>query len=217
MSFVSQLYERVIFSPLLRIADKALFQVRGELLQQARGRVLELGIGSGLSLPYYTESVQELVGLEPSDGLLDQCRQRLKLCQQKSASQPVPTTTLVKGVAESLPWPDDHFDTVVAFLVFCTIGDPQQAVSEVRRVLKPGGQLLFFEHVAAPEASLARWQQRCNPLWTRMACGCELTRHTRDVFQGAGFDLSAVPVVRHPAIPLPLIAPTISGAVTYAR
>lgn len=215
MALASQLYERMIFSPLLRVADKALSQVRAELLQQARGRVLELGIGSGLSLPYYGEGVTELVGLEPSQALLKQCQQQLNTLEQKSA--PVPATTLVTGCAESLPWPDDHFDTVVAFLVFCTIADPVQAAAEVRRVLRPGGQLLFFEHVAAPEARLARWQQRFNPLWTRLACGCELTRDTRGVFQQAGFDLSDVPVVRHPAIPLPLVAPTISGAVSYGR
>jgi len=203
----SQLYERLVFSPLLSVADKALAGVRGQLLQQAHGRVLELGIGSGLSLGYYSDRVTELTGLEPSGALLDQCRSRLE------GLPSAPPTTLVRGGAEVLPWPDEHFDTVVAFLVFCTIGDPDAAAREIRRVLRPGGRLVFFEHVGAPEARLARWQHRLNPLWSRMACGCQLTRDTRACFAAAGFDMTDVNIRRHPAIPLPLVKPTIEGVV----
>lgn len=212
MALGAALYERLVFSPLLSLADKALSRVRGDLLRQARGRVLELGIGSGLSLSYYGSEVTELVGLEPSATLLAQCQQRL---ERRGQSPAAPPTTLVQASAESLPWPDDHFDTVVAFLVFCTIADPAQAIREVRRVLRPGGQLLFFEHVAAQEPGLARWQRRVNPLWQHMACGCQLTRDTRRLFLEAGFSMEPVPVRRHPDIPLPLLSPTISGAVTH--
>lgn len=219
MALAAALYERLVFSPLLSLVDKALSRVRGDLLRQARGRVLELGIGSGLSLSYYGSEVTELVGLEPSATLLAQCQQRLEKCRQRPAksgrSHAAPPTTLVQASAESLPWPDDHFDTVVAFLVFCTIADPAQAIREVRRVLRPGGQLLFFEHVAAQEPGLARWQRRVNPLWQHMACGCQLTRDTRRLFLEAGFPMEPVPVRRHPDIPLPLLSPTISGAVTH--
>ncbi|MDX1588708.1 MAG: class I SAM-dependent methyltransferase [Oleiphilaceae bacterium] len=215
MSTGSVWYEQWVFSPLLSLADRALGSVRPELLTQARGRVLELGIGSGLSLPYYGPGVTELVGLEPSATLLGQCQQRLDRSRQSSAHSATVPTTLLQGQAETLPWPDNHFDTVVAFLVFCTIADPLRAVSELRRVLRPGGQLLFFEHVASPESGLERWQRRMNPLWRRLACGCHLTRDTHRLFREAGFAMDTIPVRRHPDIPLPLLAPTISGAVTH--
>ncbi len=201
-------YERFVFSPLLNVADRALHEVRVELLGQARGRVLELGIGSGLSLPWYDEQVEEVVGLEPSEALLAQCRKQL------DGRQSGPPVTLVQGSAESLSYPDNSFDTVVAFLVFCTIPDPQSAAHEIRRVLRPDGQLLFFEHVQAPHQRLARWQQRLNPAWSRIACGCQLTRETREVFADAGFDMGAVDVEYHSAIPLPLVKPVITGTVT---
>lgn len=207
MAWISPLYERWVFSPLLSMADRALSGVRADLLRQAQGRVLELGIGSGSSLRYYTPAVTELVGIEPSDTLLAQCRKRLDQIAE------APPTTLVQGGAESLPWPDGHFDTVVAFLVFCTIGEPDQAAREMRRVLRPGGQLIFFEHVRASEANLASWQQRLNPLWSRVACGCQLNRDTRRCFERAGFDMTDVRVHRHPDIPLPLVKPVIEGVV----
>ena len=207
MAWISPLYERWVFSPMLSMADRALTGVRAELLRQAQGRVLELGIGSGSSLRYYTPEVTELVGLEPSAALLAQCRKRLEQIPE------APPTKLLQGDAESLPWPDGHFDAVVAFLVFCTIGEPARAAREMRRVLRPGGQLIFFEHVSAREPGLARWQQRLNPLWSRMACGCQLNRDTRRCFEQAGFDMADVQVHRHPDIPLSLVKPVIEGVV----
>lgn len=211
MSRIGTLYERFVFSPILSMADRALAGARSGLLEQARGRVLEIGIGSGLSLDYYGEDVQELVGLEPSTELLEQCRHRL---EKRSGSVP---TDLVAGGAERMPWPDNSFDTVVAFLVFCTIPDPQTAAREMYRVLKPGGKLIFFEHVKAPETSLARWQQRLNPYWRPMACGCNLDRDTRSVFEQAGFDMTGTRVHHHPDIPLPLVRPVIEGVVGASK
>lgn len=207
MGRIGALYERFVFSPLLGVADRALSGVRSNLLQQARGRVLEIGIGSGLSLDYYSADVQQVVGIEPSAELLTQCRKRLD-------SHPgMPPTELVQCGAERLPFGDDEFDTVVAFLVFCTIPEPEAAAREMHRVLKPGGQLIFFEHVHAPEPGLARWQDRLNGLWQPIACGCNLNRDTRAVFERAGFDVSDVRVRHHPDIPLPLVRPVIEGTV----
>ena len=211
MSRIGTLYQRFVFSPVLAMADRALSGVRAGLLEQARGRVLEIGIGSGLSLDYYGDGVQELVGLEPSAELLQQCRHRLA-----SRSGAVPTE-LVEGGAEHMPWPDNSFDTVVAFLVFCTIPDPEAAAREMYRVLKPGGRLIFFEHVQAPEQRLARWQNRLNPCWQPIACGCNLNRDTRSVFERAGFDMSETRVHHHPDIPLPLVRPVIAGVVDASK
>jgi len=189
------------------MVDRALSRVRSDLLKQARGRVLEIGIGSGLSLDYYPAEVQEVVGIEPSAALLAQCRRRIEVHAE------LPATELVQCGAEELPFADDSFDTVVAFLVFCTIPEPERAAREMRRVLKPGGQLIFFEHVHAPEPGLARWQDRLNPLWQPMACGCNLNRDTGAVFEQAGFNMADVRVTYHPDIPLPLVRPVIEGRV----
>lgn len=207
MGPIGAFYERFVFSPLLGMADRALSDVRSNLLQQARGRVLEIGIGSGLSLDYYSADVQQLVGIEPSEELLAQCRKRL------DSYTGTPSTELVQCGAEKLPFEDNEFDTVVAFLVFCTIPEPERAAREMRRVLKPDGQLIFFEHVHASEPGLARWQDRLNPLWKPIACGCNLNRDTRSVFERAGFDMSDIRVHHHPAIPLPLVRPVIEGSV----
>ena len=207
MNSPGALYERFVFSPLLRVADRVLSQVRSDLLSQARGRVLEIGIGSGLSLDYYGPDVEQLVGIEPCAPLLAQCRARL------GRLPGAPATELVQCGAERLPFEDDAFDTVVAFLVFCTIPEPERAAREIRRVLKPDGRLLFFEHVHAAEPGLARWQNRINPLWKPLTCGCNLNRDTRSLFARAGFDMSAVRVGRHPSIPMPLVSHVIEGVV----
>lgn len=211
MSQLGTLYERFIFSPILSMADRAVSGARAGLLEQASGDVLEIGIGSGLSLDYYGANVQALVGLEPSAELLAQCRRRL------AEHSGAPPTELVEGSAERMPWPDNTFDTVVAFLVFCTIPDPEAAAREMRRVLKPDGKLVFFEHVHAPEAGLARWQTRLNPCWRPIACGCNLNRDTRAVLERAGFDMSDVRVHHHPDIPLPLVRPVIEGVVGVSQ
>ncbi len=198
-------YERHVFSPVLKLAERTLADVRRELLSQASGEVLEIGIGSGLSLSHYGPAVERIVGLEPSEVLLGECQERV------ASRHEGPPVELVQAGAESMPFEDNRFDTVVAFLVFCTIPEADRAALEMVRVLKPGGRLLFFEHVAAPEPGLARWQQRLNPLWRPLACGCNINRDTRRVFERAGFDMSGVEVRRHPDIPLPLVQPVIEG------
>ncbi len=200
-------YERYVFSPVLKLAERQLSDVREELLRQASGEVLEIGIGSGLSLNHYGPDVERLVGLEPSEALVAECRERV------ADRRDGPPVELVQAGAEAMPFEDNRFDTVVAFLVFCTIPEADRAALEMARVLKPGGRLLFFEHVAAREPGLARWQRRLNPCWKPLACGCNITRDTRRVFERAGFDMGGVEVRRHPDIPLPLVQPVIEGNV----
>jgi ubiquinone/menaquinone biosynthesis C-methylase UbiE len=142
---------------------------RQALVPQARGRVLEIGMGTGRNLPFYDRSkLTQLVGVDPA-------LQMHRLAQRRSAKAGI-DVELVGLSAERLPLPDDSFDTVVCTYTLCSIPDPAAALHEVRRVLKPGGQFLFCEHGRAPDASLARWQDRIQPLWMPMAGGCHLDR-----------------------------------------
>lgn len=200
-------YENRIFPRMLNVADRAFRRERAHLLGEAAGDVLEIGIGTGNSLEYYSHQMTSLTGIEPHKGLLEQAQARLQALDVRLAER----VTLVEGDAGQLPFADDSFDTVVAFLVFCTLPDPARAAAEVRRVLRPGGRLLFFEHVQAGTRSLARWQQRCNPLWRHLACGCNLNRDTRRTFEAAGFQIRMLSSYRHPKILLPLVAPVILG------
>lgn len=185
-------YEDRIFPPLLDVATRPFRRDRQALIARASGRVLEIGMGTGANLPYYTGLATEVVGLEPSKAMLAEA--------EKTAARLSGQTRyrFVVGSAEAMPFPDQSFDTVVACLVFCTIPDARGAAREALRVLRPGGDLLFFEHVAHPRPSVHRWQQRVNPLWRRLACGCELTRDTQSVFADAGFLFTELETLEHP-------------------
>lgn len=188
-------YEDHVFPLFLDIATRPFRRDRQALVARARGRVLEIGVGTGANLPFYGPAATEVIGLEPS---------RAMLADAEKLAANLPGNTrfhFVVGGAESLPFPDASFDTVIACLVFCTIPDTQTAAREAFRVLKPGGEFLFFEHVAHPQPSIRRWQQRVNPLWKKMACGCELTRDTERTFREAGFRFSEIDNLEHPKVP----------------
>ncbi|AJD47668.1 hypothetical protein S7S_06260 [Isoalcanivorax pacificus W11-5] len=200
-------YEDHIFPPLLDWATRPLERTRRELLAQASGRVLELGVGTGANFPSYTAAATEIHGIEPTPALL-------RLARDRAASLPDPQRfTLVKAGAEALPYPDDHFDSVVACLVFCTIPDTEAAAAEIARVLRPGGTVLVLEHVASHRHGLRRLQRGINPVWRRLACGCELTRDTAALLHRHGFDLNDTRHWRHPALP-GLMAEVLYGRAT---
>ncbi|MFM7025087.1 MAG: class I SAM-dependent methyltransferase [Limnohabitans sp.] len=156
---------------------------RQALVPLAQGRVLEIGIGTGRNLPFYDRArLLQLVGVDPA-------LQMHRLAQRRSAKAGI-DVELVGLSAERLPLPDDSFDTVVCTYTLCSIPDPLAALHEVRRVLKPGGQFLFCEHGRAPDASLARWQQRIEPLWKPLAGGCHLTRDVPALLRDAGLNAS---------------------------
>ena len=153
------------------------------LIPQASGRVLEIGMGSGLNLPFYDpERVEHVWGLEPSEKLRRMAQKRLH-----TVSFPV---TLLPARAEAIPLPDQAVDTVVTTYTLCSIADVQQALREMYRVLKPGGQLLFCEHGQAPEARVQRWQRRLTPVWKHVSGGCHLDRNIPQHIQEAGFQLN---------------------------
>ena len=165
-----------IYDPLLWVGERAgMAQRRSALLSQATGQVLELGAGTGLNLPHYSDNLEELVLTEPSPPMVGRLERRAK-----KAGTP---SSVVVADAERLPFKADSFDTVVSTLVLCTVDDPQQAINEIARVLRPGGKLLFLEHVRSDSRRLARWQDRLHRPWHAFAAGCNANRPTVDMLR----------------------------------
>jgi ubiquinone/menaquinone biosynthesis C-methylase UbiE len=148
----------------------------------ASGQVLEIGVGSGLNLPFYRRDLEGLWGIDPSPQLLAMAR-----AQSAWVHFPV---SLGEGRAEALPLDEHSVDSVVMTWTLCSVADPAQALAEVRRVLRPGGSLLFVEHGRAPEAGVRAWQDRLTPLWSRLAGGCHLNRPIDRLIEGAGLTLT---------------------------
>jgi ubiquinone/menaquinone biosynthesis C-methylase UbiE len=185
-------YQRHIVPRLTHLAMRQTYFVpyRKRVIGAAEGRVLEIGIGSGLNFPLYGVLVTSVVGLEPSPELLRMARPRVS-----AAAVPI---TLLDASAEAMPLDTASIDTVVTTWTLCTIPDAPHALSEMRRVLKPGGTLLFVEHGRAPEPGVARWQDRLDPLWSRIAGGCHLNRKMDDLIAGNGFRIEALANARLP-------------------
>jgi SAM-dependent methyltransferase len=178
-------YSDRIFPILLKRAVRHFADDRVGIVSQAAGTVLEIGVGGGENLAHYSSAATRIVGVEPSPSLL-----RRAIVGRPSTLEERHDRdrfTFQVGSAEALPFRDHSFDDAVAFLVFCTIPNPQAAAEEIFRVLRPGGRLLFFEHVRAAGGGLAWFQDRMNPLWHTLSCGCNLNRDTRGTFQQAGF------------------------------
>lgn len=169
-----------LYDPALRRSERhGLAALRRGLLAQASGRTLELGAGTGLNLAHYPAVVTRLVVTEPEAPMAARLRERVRT----SGS----TAEVVEAGAERLPFADGSFDTVVATLVLCTVPDLAASLAEARRVLVPGGHLLFLEHVRHADATRARRQERFTPLQRRIACGCHLDRATPEAIAAAGF------------------------------
>ena len=156
---------------------------REKLVPLASGRVLEVGMGSGLNLPFYdARRVTNVWGLEPAPEM------------SKMASAAVEAVALdvefVSAGGEQIPLDSESFDTVLMTFTLCTIPDAERALREIARVLKRGGQLLFCEHGAAPDAGVRRWQNRINPLWRRLAGGCHLNRDIPGLIRRGGFEIT---------------------------
>lgn len=160
----------------------AMMGQRAKLIPHARGSVLELGIGTGLNLPFYDpEKVTGIFGVDPAVEMHHKARER-------AAASPIPVNTVALEVQE-IAAETDSFDTAVTTFTLCTIPDAVAALHEVRRVLKPGGELLFCEHGLAPEASVQVWQRRIQPFWKPMAGGCHLDRDIPAIIAEGGFQI----------------------------
>lgn len=184
--------------------EAGLRDMRHELLAQARGRVLELGAGTGLNLEHYPEGIDGLTLVEPDPHMTKQLRE--KLARSGKAAE----ISVVEAPGEDLPFPDDSFDTVAVTLVLCTVPDQAATLMEIKRVLKPDGQLLFIEHVRADDPGLARWQDRLEKPWRFLGDGCHCNRNTVSSISAAGFDLDEVERGELPKAP-PIVKPLASG------
>jgi ubiquinone/menaquinone biosynthesis C-methylase UbiE len=185
-------YQRHVLPYLLHFAmrQKNLMPFRRRVIGAAEGRVLEIGVGSGLNLPLYERTVRTVMALEPSPELLRMARE----CA-RGTSVPI---EFLEASAETIPLDDRSVDTVVTTWTLCTIPDASRALSEMRRVLRPGGALLFVEHGRAPELGVARWQDRLDPLWSRVAGGCHLNRKMDDLITAGGFRIDSLTNARLP-------------------
>jgi ubiquinone/menaquinone biosynthesis C-methylase UbiE len=159
--------------------QKNLAAYRARIIPAAEGRVLEIGIGSGLNLPFYSRNVVRVIGLEPSPRLLAMARQ-----VERAGNGSV---EFIEGSAEAIPLQDASVDTVVTTWTLCSIPAVLDALHEMRRVLRPSGRLLFVEHGQAPDPNVRWWQDRLTPLWRRIGGGCHLNRAIRALIEGAGF------------------------------
>jgi ubiquinone/menaquinone biosynthesis C-methylase UbiE len=162
----------------LSMRNKHLAAYRDRVVPAATDRVLEVGIGSGLNLSRYSAHVQQVIGLEPSPKLLNIAR------HVGRQSFPV---DLIEGSAEEIPLEDASVDTVVTTWTLCTIPDASRAFNEMRRVLNPGGRLLFVEHGRAPDANVVWWQDRLTPIWKGIGGGCHLNRAIGSLIESSGF------------------------------
>ena len=165
----------------LTMGQGILAPYRSRVIPGAEGRVLEIGMGSGLNLPLYAPTVQRVIGLEPSARLLAMAR--------KVLPRVAPSVEFVEGSAEAIPLADTSIDTVVTTWTLCSIPNVQLALREMRRVLKPGGRLLFVEHGRAPEENVRWWQDRLTPAWKHLGGGCHLNRAIAALIEDAGFQL----------------------------
>lgn len=163
----------------MAMRQRNLMAYRRRVVPAAEGRVLEVGIGSGFNLPFYSANVDTVIGLDPSPSLLAMAR-----TSPRPGSLPV---ELILGSAEAVPLEPASVDMVVTTWTLCSIPEASQALCEMRRVLKPCGRLLFVEHGRAPDQNVRWWQDRLTPLWKRIGGGCHLNRAIEPLIAGAGF------------------------------
>jgi ubiquinone/menaquinone biosynthesis C-methylase UbiE len=197
-----------VYDPFLALGERrGMAARRRALLASARGRVLELGAGSGLNLAHYPAEIGELVLSEPEPAM----RARLERRIARSGRD----ATVVAARAEALPFAGGAFDTVVSTLVLCTVQDPVAAVRELRRVLAPGGRLLFVEHVRSATPRLARWQRRLAGPWRAFAQGCRCDQATLELLERAPLQIDHVASGRWSGMPL-LVQPLVIGRASAA-
>lgn len=196
---LQQWYDKHLLPRLINAAcgQGQIMKRRSQLVPLASGDVFELGCGGGLNQEFYqTSLVSRFAGIDPHEGLLEQARSQAQAKGWKA--------DIRQGIGENIPFASGSFDTVVCTFTLCSVEDPAQVMSEMRRILKPGGRLLFLEHGRAPDASVAKWQDRIEPVWKKIGGGCHLTRPIGSALRGAGFEVEPLGQGYLPKSPRPL-------------
>jgi ubiquinone/menaquinone biosynthesis C-methylase UbiE len=177
-------------------AQPQIMKARSRIVPDASGDVLELGCGGGINMAFYDPAkIKSLSGVDPSPALLERSRE---------AAQAIGLEADIRGgIGEALPFPDARFDTVLITFTLCSVENQAQVLSEMRRVLRPGGKALFLEHGGAPDASVQKWQRRIEPIWKRIGGGCHLTRPISGAYESAGFKMARVEKSYMPKTPRP--------------
>ena len=190
------LYEKYVLPKFLNCTcgSKPINYQRKKVVPLAQGLVLDVGIGSGLNIPFYDMSkIDKVLGLDPSVELNN-------LAKNVAKEHQIDIDFMLCG-AEDIPLPDNHVDTVLITYTMCTIPDVLEANKEMLRVLKPGGKLIFCEHGQAPDPKVAKWQKRIDPLWGKIAGGCHLNRDIPNLITSAGFKIENMEQMYLPSTP----------------
>jgi ubiquinone/menaquinone biosynthesis C-methylase UbiE len=164
----------------LAMRNKETARLRAALIPQARGDVLEVGVGSGLNLPFYSSEVKGVYGVDPS-------RELQRMARDRAAGRPIKVEFLSQSAEEPIPLPNESMDTIVMTWTLCSIANAPKALEQMKRVLKLNGHLIFVEHGRAPDQGVAAWQDRLTPTWKRIGGGCHLNRKVDELITKAGF------------------------------
>ena len=190
------LYDKYVLPKFLNCAcgSNPVSRQRQKVVPLVEGKVLEVGVGSGLNLPFYDKSkIDELWGLDPSEELSEMAR--------KVADSEQMEVNFISSGAEEISLPDDHFDSVLITYTMCTIPEVIRANGEIRRVLKNGGKMIFCEHGEAPDENIRKWQKRINPIWGKFAGGCNINRKIPSLIEDSGFDIIELEEMYLPSTP----------------
>lgn len=174
-----------------------IMKLRSQIVPMARGAVFEIGCGGGINQQFYNQSaIDSYSGIDPGAKLLDYAR--------AEAAKKGWAVDIREGVGEAIPYADESFDTVVCTYTLCSVQNQVQVLAELRRILKPGGRLLYLEHGRAPDAGVAKWQDRIEPVWKPLAGGCHLTRPITSAVREQGFDVEQLGEKYAPGAPRPV-------------
>ena len=179
------LYAKYVLPHLINLAmrNKDVTRLRAQSVPQARGEVLEIGIGSGLNLPFYSCEVRRVYGVDPSTELQ-------QMAARKKSAVSFEVTFFQQSAEDIIPLDDSSIDTIVMTWSLCSIPNPKAALQQMRRVLKSDGRMIFIEHGRSPDPNVIRWQDRITPLWKRIGGGCHLNRQIDELLGAAGFQIT---------------------------
>ena len=193
---ITKLYERHVLPKILDAccSTKPVNYQRNKIVPHAKGKILEIGIGSGINIPFYNKAnVEKIYGLDPSEELNH-------IAQKKAINNNLEIDFLLNG-AEDIPLPSNSMDTILITYTLCTIQDLESSLKEIRRVMKDDAVMLFCEHGIAPDANVMRWQNRVNPLWGKLFGGCNINRNIPEIIQSSGFTLNSLDQMYLPSTP----------------